>query len=243
MSRRKPTSKPGTKRSTPPSAKSPAIISIAPIEWFSESNGRVVIETAHFQLELDAEPAWTITEADEKNQQSANAAAMAGYMERMGMAISEAQAFAGCDGDEDDDHPRSPEEAAADEEDARMQLLLDRVIARIEREGLDEIDHYDRIYQEERTRLMKERGEEEPELTPEQIEERERWVEEMNAIAAEAMAEYEAEKWKGGEPEEEKHHPLVEQCSDLAVELSKEIPQLRVAAGRRAPRTPAARNP
>jgi hypothetical protein len=192
------------------------------LEWFSETNGRVVIESAQYQLELDAEPAWILTEGDEKAQQAAAAAAMVAYMERMGMAIADAGDFAGQD-DHDDDLPQSAEEAAADEEDARMQLLLDRVIARIERDGFDEIEDYDRIYEEERARLMKERGETEPELTPEQLEERARWVEEMNAIAEEAMADYEAEKWKDGEFEEDQRHPLVDQCSDLAVEISKQI--------------------
>lgn len=190
------------------------------LEWFSETHGRVVIESASYQLELDTEPAWALTEADEKNQQSANATAMVKYMEGMGMAVADAEAFV--DADEDDDLPQSIEEAEADDEDARMQLLMDRVVARIEREGLDEIDHYDRIYMEERARLMKERGEVEPEITPEQIEERNRWVEEMNAIAEEAMAEHEAEKWKD-DFEEEKRHPLVEQCSDLAIAVRCEI--------------------
>jgi hypothetical protein len=192
------------------------------LEWFSETNGRVVIETVHYQLEPDAEPAWLLTEADEKAQQAATAAAMVDFMERMGMAVADAGAFAE-HGDHDDDLPQSPEEAAADEEDARMQLLLDRVIARIEREGLDECEHFDHIYLEERARLMKERGEVEPEPTPEQLKERARWIEEMNSIAEDAMAEAEAEKWKDDGFDEHRRHPLVEQCSDLSVEIHKQI--------------------
>src|SRR6478609_4996646 len=34
------------------------------LEWFSVANGRVVIEAAHYQLELDAEPAWILTEKE-----------------------------------------------------------------------------------------------------------------------------------------------------------------------------------
>ena len=48
------------------------------LEWYSTTNGRVVIEAAHYQLELDAEPAWIFTEEDEVSQQAASAEAMDG---------------------------------------------------------------------------------------------------------------------------------------------------------------------
>jgi hypothetical protein len=124
--------------------------------------------------------------------------------------------------EEDDDLPQSLEEAQADAEDARMQLLLDRVTARMER-GEFEIEDFDRIYEEERARLMRERGEKDPVLTPEELEERQQWIDEMNAIAEEALVDLEAEKWKGPEAFEEEQHPLVEECSDFAVALYHEI--------------------
>lgn len=124
--------------------------------------------------------------------------------------------------EDDDDLPQSLEEAQADAEDARMQLLLDRVNARMER-GEFEIEEFDRIYEEERARLMKERGEKDPVLTPEEIEERQRWINEMNAIAEEALVDLEAEKWKGPEAFEEERHPLVLECSDFAVALHHEV--------------------
>jgi hypothetical protein len=124
--------------------------------------------------------------------------------------------------DEDDDSPQSPEEAQADAEDAKMQLLLDRVIARLEREEFG-FEDFDRIYKEERERLMRERGEEDPVLTPEELEERRQWIEEMNEIAESALVDLEAEKWKSPEPFEEEQHPLVEECSDFAVALHHEI--------------------
>ncbi len=124
--------------------------------------------------------------------------------------------------DDDDDLPQSLEEAQADAEDARMQLLLDRVTARMER-GEFEIEDFDRIYKEERTRLMRERGEKDPVLTPEELEERRQWIEEMNEIAELALVDLEAEKWQGPERDEEVRHPLVEECSDYAVALHHEI--------------------
>ncbi len=188
------------------------------LEWYSDTNGRVVIEAAHYQLELDGEPAWTMSAEDETAQQLAAAGAMANFMARMGELAGGAEH----DDLEDDDEPRSPEEALADEEDEKMQLLLDRVTARLERGELD-LCEFDRVYAEERARLMRERGEKDPELTPEEAEERRQWIEEMNAIAEEALVDLEAEKWKGERQFEDEHHPLVEKCSDLAVQLYHDV--------------------
>lgn len=186
------------------------------LEWFSVANGRVVIEAANYQLELDTEPAWTMGDGDEAAQQAANAEAMSHFMERAGMAMAAAE------NDEDDDSPQSLEEAQADAEDAKMQLLLDRVTARLERGELDIVD-FDQVYAEERARLMKERGEKDPELTPEEAEERRLWIEEMNEIANLALVDLEAEKWKGENQFEDERHPLVEECCDFAIELYHDV--------------------
>jgi hypothetical protein len=84
------------------------------LEWFSVTNGRVVIEAAHYQLELDVEPVWILTETEEAAQQAANAEAMAAFMKRVCMQVPGAKVE-----DEDDDQPQSLEEALADAEDAR----------------------------------------------------------------------------------------------------------------------------
>ncbi len=189
------------------------------LEWFSRTNGRVVIESAHYQLELDPEPAWTPSEEDEAARQANTAEAMAQFMDRLGSAASGAELK---QGDDDDDRPQSPEEAQADAEDEKMQLLLDRVTARLER-GEFEFYDFDRILAEERARMRREQGEKDPELTPEQLEERRQWIDEMNAITEEALVDLEAEKWKGPEADEEERHPLVEECADFAVALHHEI--------------------
>lgn len=122
----------------------------------------------------------------------------------------------------DDDRPTSETEARAEEETARMELLLDRIEARLEKEGgRGDPDSYERIMEEERERLRKERGEPEPEPpTPEQEEEQARWIEEMNAAAEEAL-EDDSDAWKG--EDEFENHPLQGKCSDLAVRLHKEV--------------------
>jgi hypothetical protein len=176
------------------------------LEWFSLHNGRVVIETVDFTLELDDTAAWTMSEEEEVEQRRANGEAMTGFMDRMLSAMDTE--------DEDDDAPRSKAEAEADAEAARMDQLLDRVTARMEKEGHED---FERIMDEERARQKNERGEVEPELTPEQIEENNRWIQEMNAICAEALEEASADDWKDNE-----RHPLVERCTDLAVRLHHE---------------------
>jgi len=52
------------------------------LEWFSERNGRVVLESADFTLHI-AEHAWMMSPEEEADQQRANAAAMRDFMRRM----------------------------------------------------------------------------------------------------------------------------------------------------------------
>lgn len=186
------------------------------LEWYSVTNGRVVIEAAHYQLELDAEPAWTMDDGEEALQQAANAGAMTDFIERLGVSMAAANE------EEDDDRPQSLEEAQADAEDEKMQLMLDRVTARLARGEID-IEDFDKVCKEERTRLMRERGEKDPELTPEEAEERRLWIEEMNEIDELAFIDLEAEKWRGENQFEEEHHPFVEKCCDLAIELYHDV--------------------
>ena len=203
------------------------------LEWHSRPNGRVVIESATYQLELDPEQTWTMGEAEEEEQRRANGRAMIDFMDRLVAGIDAAERAADttftADADEatpdpdgeDDDAPTSPAEAEADAEAARMDLLLDRAMARMERDEL-EPEEWERVMDEERARLRRERGEPEPEpLTPEEEAAQAEWIEEMNAAAEEALAEMEAEKWKNadGAPPEEHWHPLVERCNALSDQM------------------------
>lgn len=62
------------------------------LEWFSQRNGRVVIETASFELKIVGEPAWEMTEAEEETQRRANGAAMTGFMDRLAEAAAQEDA-------------------------------------------------------------------------------------------------------------------------------------------------------
>ncbi len=181
------------------------------LEWFSERNGRVVIESPHFELKIDTEPSWTMSPEEEKDRHAANQEAMTGFMDRMVRMLAE-------DEEPDEDAPRSQAEADADAEAARMDLLLDRVQARLKREGREDID-FGTIYKEERERMRRERGEPDPEsLTPEEEAERAAWIEEINAESEKMLEEMETSGWK----DEETEHPVVVQCRELSLRLRLE---------------------
>lgn len=191
------------------------------LEWFSEANGRVVLESTEFSVTIDPETAWSLSEAEEAAQQAINQESLTRFMETLvDTSISEETSGSPME-DEDAGQTLSPEEIEADAETARMDLLLDRVHYRMEREGLDE-EEFDRVYAEERERLRHERGEPEPEpLTPEQEAERAAWIEEANAAAQEAIEEAEADNWK--ESHDDDDHPLVTRCQDLAFNIRETV--------------------
>lgn len=56
------------------------------LEWFSEANGRVVIESADYELEITA-PEWRLTAEEEAQRAEAAAAGMAGFLQQLNAAI------------------------------------------------------------------------------------------------------------------------------------------------------------
>ena len=206
------------------------------LEWHSETNGRVVIESASYQLELDSDCTWSMDEASEQAQRTANGQAMIAFMEQLTAAIAaEAQ--------EDADAPTSQSEASADANAARMDLLLDRVTGRMQREALAPTE-FARVMEEERKRMRRERGEPEPTpLTPEEKAIQSRWIDTMNTAAQEVIAAAQADE--ANQPERDETggrvahwHPLVERCYALVHRLIDEPEQrgwLTEADGREHP--------
>jgi hypothetical protein len=198
------------------------------LEWHSERNGRVVIESAGYRIDIDPDASWKMSKAEEAKQLEANGKAMIEFMRRLGELLPGPAHEAGGDADEeeqDEDAPTTRAEATADAEQARMDTLLDRVQVRMHRarEAGEEPD-FSRILEEERERLRRERGEpESPAPTPEEEAERAGWIAEMNAAAEEALQDMEADKWREAEGEEgfhdERWHPLVERCNALTHRL------------------------
>jgi hypothetical protein len=52
------------------------------VEWFSETDGRVVIESADYEISI-SEPVWRMSPEEEEQQHRANAAAMQSYVDRL----------------------------------------------------------------------------------------------------------------------------------------------------------------
>jgi len=175
------------------------------LEWFSAANGRVVIESAGYELRIEDAPTWDMTPAEEDDQRQANAAALAQFMERVGGAGAAENTAA----ETDDARPQTEEEAERMLEESDR--LADRIAARMEREGPDA--DYERILEEELERRRRERGGEPP--TPEQEARREEWIEELN------RAMEEAEDPAAGA--EERNHPLAERAFELAVRVHREV--------------------
>ncbi len=129
------------------------------LEWFSETDGRVVIETASFELRIIGDPTWDMTVAEDETQRIVNACAGDEFLEELEKGLREATPSD--DAREDEEQPCSEEEA--EQLQARSDLLADRIAARLAREG-DAAD-YERILEEEMERLRRELGE--PDPTPE----------------------------------------------------------------------------
>lgn len=181
------------------------------LEWFSQFNGRVVIESAIFELKIVGEPAWEMTEAEEDAQRHANAAAISDFMERLGEVVAQSghEAEKGpeetVESNADAGSPMT--EAEAEEMQARSDLLNDRIQARLAREG-DAAD-YERILQEEIERLNRE--DPAPEPTPEELAERAAWLEAFNSGAQEAAkaSDFDEREERGFD------HPVAQRATDL----------------------------
>lgn len=182
------------------------------LEWFSTANGRVVIESAGYELTISGDAAWDMNPAAEETQRRANGEALVQFMERLGEAVAGAEgAIEPEDAAGDDDHPQT--EAEADRMLEESERLVDRIEARMEREGPDA--DYEKILEEELERRRREQGEEPP--TPEQEARREEWIEEMNRVMEEGADDPELSE------QAERRHPLTERASDLAVRLHREV--------------------
>ncbi len=178
------------------------------LEWFSSANGRIVIETASFELKVDGESAWEMSEAEEAGQRRANGEALTGFMDRLNAAAAGGELVDDTPA-EWDEEPLTEAEAEAMQ--ARSDLLSDRIAARLEREG-DDAD-FERIMDEEMARLRRERGE--PEPTEEELARSAEWIDELNAAAEETLANPDPELEESGREK----HPLAERVHELTLQL------------------------
>jgi len=184
------------------------------LEWHSVRNGRVVIEATEYELTVEPEASWQMSEAEEKGQLEANGRAMIDFMDQL-MAAAEAVET----DDLDEDAPQSELEAEADAEAARIDLINERAIERLKKDKNANADDYLRILVEERERLRRERGEPEftlPRTKEEEEDEQDLRIEAQNSDFEEAMA-------KEGDPGQLAPHPLFELCQELNLRVEETI--------------------
>lgn len=173
------------------------------LEWFSASNGRVVIETASFDLKVVGEPVWEMSETEEAEQRQANGAATMTFLEELTGAADDPAEHEDTEWNE---QPQTEEEAEAQQ--ARGELLADRIAGRLAREAPNA--DYETILQEEIERLQRERGE--PEPTPEQLARNTEWIEEANRETEEIARNPDPEL----EAELAVEHPVAQRAQDLS---------------------------
>jgi len=176
------------------------------LEWFSEGNGRVVIESADYELKI-SEPLWRLTPAEDAERAKQAAAGMDNFMQRLTDAIEQQKRGQKDPEAEWDEHDY---EKFLKESDARTDKYM---------ELLDKYGDSD----EAEEKIAKEMGWLR-ELTPEEAEEEARRIEEMNRACQEALNE--------PPPEPDPHregidwirtkdgdiaHPLQHRCSESAM--------------------------
>ena len=185
------------------------------LEWFSEANGRVVIESADYELTISA-PEWRLTPEEDAERAKQADTGMADFMGKLSEAIEQHQS-----GQKDPEEPWDEHdyEKFLKESDARTDKYM---------ELLDKYGDSD----EAEEKIAREMGWER-ELTPEEAELEQQRIEEMNAACEAALNE--------PEPEPEPHregidwirtedgdlcHPLEHRCSETAIRYWKQVDKL-----------------
>ena len=185
------------------------------IEWFSEGNGRVVIESTEFELEISA-PEWRLTPAEETQRARDAEAGWEMFAQQLSDAIEKQK--------------RGQKDPAAEWDEHDYEKLLKESDARTDKymELLDKYGDSD----EAEEKISKEMGWLR-ELTPEEAEEENRHIEEMNRACEEALNE--------PPPEPEPHregidwirtkagdlrNPLQHRCFESAMKFWKQADKL-----------------
>jgi hypothetical protein len=186
------------------------------LEWFSEANGRVVIESADYQLTISA-PEWRLTPEEDAERARQAAAAMADFMGRLSEAIERHQRRQKHPEEQWDEHDY---ENFLKESDARTDKYM---------ELLDKYGDSD----EAEARIAKEMGWLHEDQTEEEREQERLHIEEMNAMCEAAMDEPPPEPdphregidWIRTE-DGDLHHPLQHRCFESALKFWRQTDEL-----------------
>lgn len=185
------------------------------LEWYSAQNGRVVLESADYHLEISA-PEWRLTPAEEAERAKLAAAGLTGFMQKLTEAIEQQK------------RGQKDPEAEWDEHD--YEKLMKESDARTDKYGelLDKYGHSDEAHEQ----IAREMGWTR-DLTPEEAAEEDKRIEEMNRLCEEALNEPEPEP----DPAREGidwlrdkhghiHHPLQHRCSESALKYWRKTDRL-----------------
>lgn len=185
------------------------------LEWFSRQNGRVVIESADYQLDISA-PEWRMTPEEDAQRARDAAAGMNWFMQQLTEAI--------------DKRKRGQKDPEAEWDEHDYEKFLKESDARTDK-YMELLDKYGDS-EEAEEKIAKEMGWLR-ELTPEEAEEEDRRIEEMNRACEEALND--------PPPEPEPHregvdwiriadgdirHPLQNRCSESAMKFWKQADTL-----------------
>jgi len=185
------------------------------LEWFSEANGRVVIESADYELTISA-PEWRLTPEEDAERAQQAAAGLTDFMGELSEAIEQQR------------RGQKDPEAEWDEHD--YEKFLKECDARTDKysELLDKYGDSD----EAEEKIAREMGWRR-ELTPEEAEQERQRVEEMNAACEEALNQPEPEPDPHREgidwirtPEGELCYPLQHRCAESALKFWKQAEAL-----------------
>jgi hypothetical protein len=187
------------------------------LEWFSEANGRVVIESADYELTVSA-PEWRMTPEEEAERANQAAAGMDDFMKRLTESVEHYKQGQKDPEEQWDEHDY---EKFLKESDARTDKYM---------ELLDKYGDSD----EAEARIAKEMGWDR-ELTEEEAEAEKQRIEEINAACEEAL--------NAPEPQPEAHregvdwirtedgdlrHPLQHRCFESALRFGHQAGELGV---------------
>jgi hypothetical protein len=188
------------------------------LEWFSDANGRVVIESVDYDLTISP-PEWRMTPQEDAERAQQAARGMEQFMRKLTDAIQQHQRKQKGDDDEWDEHDY---ENFLKESDARTDKYM---------ELQDKYGDSD----EAEEKIAKEMGWLREDQTEEEIEEERRHIEQMNAICEAALNEPAPEPepdpsregidWIRTE-DGEVHHPLQHRCFESSLKFWRQAKEL-----------------
>ena len=178
------------------------------IEWFSEQNGRVVIESTDYELNISP-PEWRLTPEEDEERARQAADGMNWFMQRLTDAIER--------------HRRGQMDPEEDWDEHDYEKFLKESDARTEKYG-ELLDKYGDSEDAEE-KIAEEMGWKR-ELTPEEAEQQQQWIDEMNQACEDALSQPPPEPDPSREgidwirtQDGDIRHPLQHRCSESALKF------------------------